>query len=401
MATGFGTGSNIQPAREHNLIPHSRQWLTLSDDYMEKLQAATLEQERQAPVIAAEMRAAVYRGPSQILLETIPVPEISDGEILLRVHTCGICGTDLKKVEHGLIPPPRIFGHEIAGAVAKVGKKVSKFKIGDRVATHHHTPCRRCFFCQRRLFSQCEFYQRTGTTAGFEPAGGGFAEYVRVMDWIVAEGTILIPDGVSFEEASFVEPLNTCLRALETAALEPGEVVVIYGQGPVGLLMLQSALCEDAQVIGLDFLESRLAVAKELGSHFAFNPTKDDVAATVAKLTKGRGADLAIVAAADARAIASAQNIIRRGGRVLLFAQTIPGEMIPVDASLICMQEKKLIGSYSASVDLQEKAAQLIFEEKINVNKLISHRLSLEQLADGIHLASHPSDHSLKVLIQP
>jgi L-iditol 2-dehydrogenase len=368
---------------------------------MKNQQTAILNHEVQAPGDGAEMRAAVYRGPSKISLEKTPVPQISEGEILIRVHACGICGTDLKKIEHGLVPPPRIFGHEIAGVVVKTGEKVTRFKVGDRVTPHHHIPCRHCFYCERKLFSQCEFYRRTGTTAGFEPAGGGFAEYVRVMDWIVAEGTIAIPDDISFEEATFLEPLNTCLKALETADLKQGEVVVVYGQGPVGLLMLQSAVCEGAHVIGLDFLENRLAISRELGATAALNPQKEDVCTTIAGLTQGRGADLAIVAAANPQAIEEAQVIVRRGGRVLLFAQTMPGEMIPVDASRICVEEKKLIGSYSASVELQEKAAHLIFTKKINVARLISHRLGLEQLQTGIELASHPSEHSLKVVIQP
>jgi L-iditol 2-dehydrogenase len=221
------------------------------------------------------------------------------------------------------------------------------------------------------------------------------------MDWIVEKGTILIPDHVSFEEASFLEPLNTCLKALETAALEPGEVVVVYGQGPIGLLLTQAALLEGAQVVGLDYLESRLSFAREFGAEIALNPERNDVNAAVAELTGGRGADLAVVAAASSRAIEDAQNIVRRGGRVLLFAQTVPGEMIPVDASRICVEEKRLIGSYSASVELQEKAAHLIFTGKINVASLVSHRFALELLPEGIYLASHPSDQSLKVLIQP
>ena len=347
------------------------------------------------------MRAAVYRGPSHISLETIPVPKINDGEILLRVHACGICGTDLKKIEYGLVPPPRIFGHEIAGTVIEVGRGVTRFRPGDRVAAHHHVPCRKCFYCRKKLFSQCELYRRTGTTAGFEPAGGGFAEYVRIMDWIVEQGMVLIPDHVSFEEASFLEPLNTCMKAMETAELESGEVVVVYGQGPVGLLMMQAAMCEGACVVGLDFFESRLGISRELGAEMALHPEKDDVRAAVAGLTEGRGADLAIVAAASPRAIEDAQGIIRRGGRVLLFAQTVPGEMVQVDASRICVEEKKLIGSYSASIELQEKAAQLIFTRRINVARLISHRFALELLPEGIHLASHPSEHSLKVVIQP
>jgi L-iditol 2-dehydrogenase len=351
--------------------------------------------------VNGHMRAAVYRGPARISIETVPVPRISEGEILVRVHACGVCGTDLKKIEYGLVPPPRIFGHEIAGTVVKTGPGVTRFKIGDRVTTHHHVPCRKCFYCRKKLFSQCEFYRRTGTTAGFEPAGGGFAEYVRVMNWIVKEGTVLIPDDVTFEEASFLEPLNTCLKALETAGLQSGEVVVVYGQGPVGLLMMQSAVSEGAQVVGLDLLDSRLQLSKQLGAVAALNPERDDVRSAVAALSEGRGADLAVVAAASPRAIEEAQAIVRRGGRILLFAQTVPGEMISVDASRICMEEKKLIGSYSASIELQEKAARLIFTREVNVSRLISHRFALELLPEGIHLASHPSEHSLKVVIQP
>ncbi len=348
-----------------------------------------------------EMKAAVYRGVNRIVLEKVPVPGIGDSEILVRVHTCGVCGTDLKKVEHGLVPPPRVFGHEIAGTVVRTGRNVTGFVPGDRVAVHHHIPCRQCFYCQRRLFSQCEFYRKTGTTAGFDPAGGGFAEYVRVMDWIVGQGTIRIPDDVTFDEASFLEPLNTCLKALETAALQPGEVLVVMGQGPVGLLMMQAALCEGAKVMGLDFMQSRLAVARELGAQHALNARSPEVSARLAELTDGRGADLAIVATADPHAVADAQRLVRRGGRVLLFAQTVPGETISVDASRICMEEKQLIGSYSASVELQEKAADIIFKKKINVKRLVTHRFPLHRLQEAIHLASHPSEDSLKVVIQP
>jgi L-iditol 2-dehydrogenase len=392
MATGLGAGPNLEFTCKDDLNDGASN--------MNSQQTAFSRGNLQVRV-NGHMRAAVYRGLGHISIETVPVPRISDGEILVRVHACGVCGTDLKKIEYGLVPPPRIFGHEIAGTVVETGSGVTRFKIGDRVTTHHHVPCRKCFYCRKKLFSQCEFYRRTGTTAGFEPAGGGFAEYVRVMNWIVEEGTVLIPDDVTFEEASFLEPLNTCLKALETADLQSGENVVVYGQGPVGLLMMQSAVCEGAQVVGLDLLDSRLELSRQLGAVAAFNPERDDVMSAVAALTDGRGADLAIVAAASPRAIEEAQTIIRRGGRVLLFAQTVPGEKILIDASRICMEEKNLIGSYSASIELQEKAAHLIFRRKVNVSRLISHRFALELLPQGIRLASHPSEHSLKVVIQP
>ena len=202
------------------------------------------------------MRAAVYRGVNRIEVETVAIPEIGWGEVLIRVHSCGVCGTDLKKVHHGLVPPPRIFGHETAGTIAVVGKGVTDWKVGDRVVINHHVPCLRddCFYCRRRAFAQCPVYKRTGTTAGFEPAGGGFAEYVRVMDWCVNRGMVRIPDDVSFEEASFVEPLNTCLKAVRQANVQAGDTVWVIGQGPIGLLFTQLARRAGARVVVTDHL---------------------------------------------------------------------------------------------------------------------------------------------------
>ncbi len=182
------------------------------------------------------MHAAVYRGEGAIGVEEVPTPEIGPGEILVRVEACGICNTDLKKIEYNLLPPPRIFGHETAGVVAGVGSGVTKFRPGDRVVAFHHIPCLECFYCRRKVYAQCARYKRVGITAGFEPAGGGFAQYVRIMDWIVERGVEKIPDGVSFERATLVEPLNTCLKAVAQCNPEPGEFVLIMGQGPIGLM---------------------------------------------------------------------------------------------------------------------------------------------------------------------
>ena len=191
----------------------------------------------QAPTkIPSTMLAAVYRGVNDVRLETVPVPEIASGEILIKVHTCGICGTDLKKIATGSHSAPRIFGHETSGVVAAVGHKVNNFSPGDRVMVFHHIPCGQCYYCRHKTFAQCETYKKAGCTAGFEPSGGGFAEYVRVMDWIVEKGTVRIPDGVSFEQACFVEPVNTCLKGIERMALVPGETVLIIGQGPIGII---------------------------------------------------------------------------------------------------------------------------------------------------------------------
>src|SRR5450432_2640411 len=186
--------------------------------------------EENTQAIPATMMAAVYRGVNDVRLETIPVPKIGPGELLLRVHTCGICGTDLKKIATGSHSAPRIFGHETAGAIAAVGAGVRDFEPGDRVVVFHHVPCGECYYCRHKTFAQCETYKKVGCTAGFEPSGGGFAEYVRVMNWIVAGGVEKIPDGVSYEQACFVEPVNTCLKGVATLRLQAGETVLVIGQ---------------------------------------------------------------------------------------------------------------------------------------------------------------------------
>src|SRR5579871_1338731 len=166
------------------------------------------------PTVPAQMRAGVYRERGRVVLETLPVPEIGPGEVLFRVAACGICGTDIKKIHHGYGNPPQVLGHELAGTVASVGVGVTRFKPGDRVVSFHHIPCGACFYCDKKLFSQCPLYKKTGLTAGFDPSGGGFAQYVRAMPWIVERGMIALPAGVSFEEATFVEPVNTALKAV-------------------------------------------------------------------------------------------------------------------------------------------------------------------------------------------
>ena len=187
------------------------------------------------------MLAAVYRGPGSVCVEDIPVPDIGPGEALIQVRACGICGTDLKKIALGLVPPPRVFGHEMAGVVAAVGPDVTRWRTGDRVLAVHHVPCEECHYCRRGSFAQCPTYLRTGTTAGFEPAGGGFAQFVRAMPLVVERGMDAVPEDVSFEEATFVEPANTCLKAVVKAGVRGGDTVVVLGQGQIGLILLQIA----------------------------------------------------------------------------------------------------------------------------------------------------------------
>jgi L-iditol 2-dehydrogenase len=364
---------------------------------------AVLEQkktDRPAGTIPTTMRAAVYRGINDVRLETVPVPTIGPGELLLRVHTCGICGTDLKKIHTGSHSAPRIFGHETSGMVAAVGEGVTKFKPGDRAIAFHHIPCRDCYYCRSKTFAQCETYKKVGCTAGFEASGGGFAEYVRVMDWIVRGGVEKIPDNVSYEQACFVEPVNTCRKGVATLRLQKGETVLVIGQGPIGIMLAVMAQRTGARVITSDLYPERHTIAAEFGLANGLDAAKVDVVSHMRGLTEGRGADAVIVAVGGNSLIKTAMDAARPGGRVLLFAQTARGEAT-IDPAAVCVDEKTLLGSYSASVDLQEESAKFVFEHAMNLEKLITHRFPLEKAVEGLEFASHPQRDSMKAVIQP
>ncbi len=350
--------------------------------------------------VPATMLAAVYRGINDVRLETVPVPQIAVGEILVRVHTCGVCGTDLKKIATGSHSAPRIFGHETSGVVAAVSSGVSRFSPGDRVVVFHHIPCRQCYYCRHQTFAQCPVYKKVGCTAGFEPSGGGFAEYVRVMDWIVDQGTVKIPDGISFEQACFVEPVNTCMKGIQALLLQPGETVLAIGQGPIGIILSVLARRAGATVITSDLYPDRLRMSKSLGFELSVDASQQDAVSYVRQQTDGRGADAVILAVGGNSLIRPAMDAARPGGRVLLFAQTQRGEVV-VDPASICVDEKSLIGSYSASVDLQNESVEFVMNRQMNLEQLISHRFSLQESARALELAAHPQPSSMKIVIQP
>src|SRR4051794_6127075 len=211
------------------------------------------------------MRAVIYRGANDLRIETLPVPKTGPHEILVKVVACGVCPTDIKKIQYATVPPPRIFGHETAGIVARVGARVSKFKIGDRVALHHHVPCLQCHACRHRTFAQCEQYKRTGITGGFEPAGGGYAEYVRVMRFVLP-GAVKIPARNSFLEGAMLEPVNTVLKAVKRLDLLKGDTALVAGQGPIGLMFTRLLTLAGVQVVATDLMDTRLKMAKQFGA---------------------------------------------------------------------------------------------------------------------------------------
>ncbi|HVP63416.1 MAG TPA: zinc-dependent dehydrogenase [candidate division Zixibacteria bacterium] len=352
--------------------------------------------------VPQKMLAAVYHGINDVRMETVAVPQIGPGELLVRIHTCGICGTDLKKVATGSHSAPRIFGHEMAGVVVRAGRGVTNFAEGDRVMVFHHIPCRNCFYCRRKVFAQCETYKRVGTTAGYgEPSGGGFAEYIRVMDWIVNDGGVIrIPDDVSFEQASHIEPVNTVWKAVDILAPAADETVLVIGQGPIGLLLAYLAKRRGANVLTSDLFDQRLTMSAGYGLTNGINASTTNVVPRVRELTEERGADDVVLAVGGDSLIRTAIDAARPGGRVMLFAQTTRGEA-KFDPASVCVDEKILLGSYSASVELNDEVARFVFSREMDLEKLYSHRFPLEQALEALRLAANPQPDTMKIAIQP
>ncbi|MGD0913277.1 MAG: zinc-dependent dehydrogenase [Terracidiphilus sp.] len=350
------------------------------------------------------MRAVVYRGINDMRIETVPVPKIGPGELLVKIATCGICGTDLKKIHMGSHSAPRIFGHEMAGTVAAVGEGVTRFAVGDRVMSFHHVPCGNCYYCRKQTPAQCPLYKKTGATAGFEPSGGGFAEYIRVMDFVVENrGVVRIPDGVPFEQAAFVEPVNTVLKGVKLLNLQPDDTVLVIGQGPIGLMHASLAKKIGARVLTSDLFPERHAIAARFGLTNPIHAGSENVVERVFAETDGRGADAVILAVGGNALIRTAMDAARPGGKVMLFAQTQHGEAT-IDPAAVCVDEKTLLGSYSSSFPILDEVTSLVFDgyrNGFNLTQLISHRFPLEQAVEAIEIASHPQPDSMKIMIEP
>ena len=357
-----------------------------------------------AAKIPATMRAVVYRGVNDMRVETVPVPAIGPGELLVKVATCGICGTDLKKIHTGSHSAPRIFGHEMAGTIVKVGEAVTRFEVGERVMVFHHVPCGECYYCRKQTPAQCPLYKKVGVTAGFEPSGGGFAEYIRVMDFVVANrGVVRIPDGVPFEQAAFVEPVNTVLKGVKLLNLAPDDTVLVIGQGPIGLMWAALSRRTGARVLTSDLYPERHAIAARFGLNDPIHAGTENVVDRVLEETEGRGADAVVLAVGGNALIKTAMAAVRPGGKVMLFAQTQHGEAT-FDPGAVCVDEKTLLGSYSSSFPILDEVTDLVFNGYRNgfdLTQLISHRFPIEQSVAAIEVASHPRADSMKIMIEP
>ena len=339
------------------------------------------------------MRVAVYYNNRDIRLTEMAVPKIGPGELLVRIRASGICGSDLMEW-YRIKKAPLVLGHEIAGEVVEVGAGVTRFKVGERVFVSHHVPCGQCRYCRAGHQSVCDMLR----TTHFDP--GGFAEYIRVPKTNVQLGTLPLPDEMSFEEGSFIEPLACVVRAQRFARLAAGQTVLVIGSGISGLLHVQLARARgSARIIATDVSDFRLKAAIRFGADAAIHGT-EDVPARLSDLNDGRLADLVIVCTAALPAIQQAVRSIDRGGTLLFFAPTAAGVDVPIPLFDFWRDEISVVTSYAGSgQDLVESIA-LIRSRQVRVAEMITHRLPLSEAGRGFELTSSGQD-SIKVVIDP
>ena len=340
------------------------------------------------------MRVAMYYSNSDIRIEEMPCPEIGAGEILMRIEASSICGSDVMEW-YRLHKAPLVLGHEVSGVVAKVGEGVERFQVGDRIAVSHHVPCNSCHYCLNGHSTACD----TLRTTNFDP--GGFAEYVRLPSINVDRGVFPLPDGVAFDEATFIEPLACVLRGQRRAGLKPGQNVLVLGSGIAGLLHVHLASSIGAgRVVATDIEQSRLVAAKRFGAEEVFRADLFQPE-MLREINQGRLADLVIVATGATSAMRQALESVERGGTVLFFAPTDQGVTLPLSVNdLFWRNDTTLTTSYACSPADSMTAMELIRSCRVRVKDMISHRLSLAQTALGFKLVAEASD-SLKVMIEP
>jgi L-iditol 2-dehydrogenase len=339
------------------------------------------------------MRVAMYYDNRDVRLEELPIPKIGDGELLIHMRASGICGSDLMEW-YRIKKAPLVLGHEITGEVVEVGEGVENFEVGDRVFSSHHVPCGKCRYCLAGHQSVCDLLR----TTHFDP--GGFAEYIRVPKTNVELGTLRIPDSMTFDEGSFIEPLACVVRAQRFAGLTAEQTVLVIGSGISGLLHIQLARARGAaRIVATDISDFRLKAAAQFGADATIHGS-EDVPARVCDLNHGRPADLAIVCTGAMPAIQQAIKSVDRGGTLLFFAPTPAGVDVPVPLFDFWRDEINVVTSYAGSGDDLKESLELIRDRRVRVGEMVTHRLPLAQAGLGFELTASGKD-SIKVILDP
>jgi L-iditol 2-dehydrogenase len=337
--------------------------------------------------------AAVYYNNKDVRIQEMPIPEIADDELLLKVMACGICGSDV--IEWYRVPKaPRVLGHEATGVMEKVGEKVKQYHVGDRVFVSHHVPCNECRYCLSGHHTACE----TLHTTNYYP--GGFAQYIRVPRINIERGVYKLPAGMSFEEGTFIEPLACAVRGQRLAGIRKEDTSLIIGSGIAGLLHVQLAkISEVDEIVAADINPYRLRMAEKLGAHHAVN-AKENLPQKLREINNGRLADKVIVCTGATQAALTALECVDKGGTILFFAVPEPTVKIPVPMTEFWRNEITIKTSYGAAPNDLEESLAILAKKKVNVKDMITHRLSLLQTAEGFRLMAEAGA-SLKVIIEP
>jgi L-iditol 2-dehydrogenase len=340
------------------------------------------------------LKAAYVKGPSSVEVRNVDTPKARMGELLVRMRACGVCGSDLEKIYGQYTQPSMRLGHEPAGSISEIGSEVNDFKIGDRVFVHHHVPCYSCHFCMHGNETMCQKYSETNLS----PCG--LAEEFLVPAWNVSHGGVIkLPDYISFEEASMIEPLACCVRAWNKIRYKKGDSVAIFGAGSTGMMhVMLSKIFGIKDVFCFDINNFRLNFAKQIGVTEAFLSTENNSYPQVLSKTENRGVDVAIVATSSLNAIAQSIDLVRKGGTVVMFGVPSKDAKMQIDMSKVYSKEITIIPSYAASENDTKDAFDLIDKRRIDVKVLITHRFDLSESPKALECA-HKGNDSMKIIV--
>jgi L-iditol 2-dehydrogenase len=340
------------------------------------------------------MKAAYVSGPADVQIKNVERPQVNRGEVRVTMKACGVCGSDLEKIYGRYSQPSMRLGHEPSGIISEVGKGIVNFKTGDRVFTHHHVPCYSCHFCTHGNETMCQKYSETNLS----PCG--LAEEFIVPEWNVSHGGIIkLPDHVSFEEASMIEPLACCVRAWNKIKFKKGDSVAILGAGPTGLMHLMLSKAYGIQdIFCFDLNDFRLGFAKKFGITETIRSDDPKAHQKILAKTQNRGVDVVMVATGSLDAISQAMDFVRKGGTVMLFGVPSKDAKMLLDMSKVYSKEITITPSYAASENDTNEAFKLIEQGIVDVKKLITHRFDLSDSAKALDYAHQVND-SMKIII--
>ncbi len=341
------------------------------------------------------MKASVCYKQNDLRTEDLPIPEISDNEVLIKMLACGLCGTDIQKIRGDSVNKPTVLGHEVVGEIVKKGKNVSKFEIGDRVITAIHVPCFTCHYCNKGHYTICEQFR----TNNIDP--GGFAEFIRIPKLHLNHLTHKVSNNVTDEEATLIEPIACCLHGLKQADIRPNDSVLIMGAGTIGILHAQLAKIKGAnKVIVSDMSEFKLQKALNVGCDYAINIKEKNIIDEVNKITDGQGVDVIVIAAGVSSLVADAVNMVRRAGKIIVFSGFDKNKLVTLDVSRFFKDEISIIGTYSVTPYEFPEALDLLEKRKLNTKEMITHVYPLNKLSEAIDISTNPEQPVLKVIIK-